>query len=128
MRLFDSSAIINLCAGEKLEPLLEGCTLSLTLYEIGNAVWKQAFIQKAITVEEAEIILDSLASIFWKMKKIEIKNPLEVLKVAINERITYYDASYLQAAIENNLTLVTDDHKLYKIGKKHVKTIKSDEV
>ncbi len=38
MNLFDASAIINLCAEKKLDKLLEGWTLNLAFYELGNAV------------------------------------------------------------------------------------------
>ena len=128
MKLFDSSAIINLCAEKKLDPLLEGFTLNLAPYELGNAVWKQVCIHKTVTVEEANIVLDLLADVFGKMRKLKVEHPLEILKIAVEEKITYYDASYLYTAIKNGLTLVTDDEKLYNVGKKHVKAVKSNEV
>ena len=36
--LFDSSAIINLCGTKRVERLLDGWTLNLAIYELGNAV------------------------------------------------------------------------------------------
>ncbi|MBS7655121.1 type II toxin-antitoxin system VapC family toxin [Candidatus Bathyarchaeota archaeon] len=128
MNLFDSSAIINLCGEKKLDKLLEGWTLSLTFYELGNAIWKQVYLYKAIEADEARIALDSLIEVFNRLKKLKPENALKILKMALEEGITYYDASYIQAAIDNNLTLVTDDSKLYKIGKKYVKTVASDEL
>ena len=125
MNLYDTSAIINLCANKKLDPLLEGYTLNIAIYELGNAVWKQVHIHKTITIEEAYIILDSLTGIFRKMKKLKVEDPLETLKIAVEEKITYYDASYIHAAVKNSLTLVTDDKKLYTIGKKYIRTKKS---
>jgi len=112
MSLFDSSAIINLCGERKIDGLLKGKTLNLAFYEVGNAVWRQVHIQKAITREEGDTVLDSLMGVMERMGKIGVEKPLEVLKIAIGENLTYYDASYLQAAIENGLTLVTDDEKL----------------
>ena len=38
MNLYDSSAIINLCGETKIDKLLEGWTLNLAFYELGNAV------------------------------------------------------------------------------------------
>ena len=128
MSLFDSSAIINLCGERKLDKLLEGWTLKLAFYELGNAVWKQAYIYKNIKTEEAMALLDTLIEVFNGLKKPENGNALETLSKAMKEGITYYDASYIQAAIENNLTLVTDDSQLYNSGKKYVKTMRSDEV
>ena len=128
MKLFDSSAIINLCGEKEVDKLLEGWTLHLAFYELGNAVWKQAHIHKTITVNEANIVLDSLTAVFKKLKKPEMGDPLEILKIAIDEGLTYYDAAYIRAAVENALTLVTNDKQLYKIGKKYVETITTDEL
>jgi len=128
MNLFDASAIINLFGEKKLEKLLEGWTLNLAFYEIGNAIWKQTYIYNTITPNEARTILDPLTEIFLKLKKPKKENALEILEIAIKEKITFYDSSYIQAALENNLTLVTDDKQLYQKSKKYVKTITSDEL
>jgi len=126
--LLDPSAIINLCGDGKTEKLLDCWTLNLAIYELGNAVWKQVKIHKKITIEEANLILDSLTEVFRRMKKPTTEKPMKTLEIAVKENLTYYDASYISAAVENNLTLVTDDDKLYKAGKKYVKTVKSDEL
>ena len=55
----------------------------------------------------------------------EIEDPQEILKIAVKENITFYDATYLYMAMKNSLTLVTDDEKLYITAKKYVKAIKS---
>ena len=128
MSLFDSSAIVNLCGERKIDPLLEGKTLSLAFYEVGNAVWRQVHVHKSITREEGDIVLDSLMEVVRRMEKIEVEKPLEILRIAVEENLTYYDASYLQAAIEKDLTLITDDKKLYVAGKKYIETLKSDEI
>jgi len=128
MNLFDSSAIINLCRENKIDELLEGWTLNLAFYELGNAIWKQVYIHKAITINEANKILDPITQIFRKMRKPKAEDASEILKIAVKEGITYYDASYIQAALQNSLTLVTDDEKLYKISKNYIETLKSDEL
>ena len=45
------------------------------------------------------------------------ENKFTYIKIATEESITFYDASYIQAAIQNNLTLITDDEQLYEKGK-----------
>jgi len=112
---------------KKFDKLLQGWTLNLAFYELGNAVWKQVHIHKKINSEEAKILLDPLLEIFSKLKKPEKENGLEAFKIATEEGITFYDASYIQAAIQNNLTLITDDEQLYEKGKKYVKTLKTNE-
>ncbi|MEM2841740.1 MAG: type II toxin-antitoxin system VapC family toxin [Thermoproteota archaeon] len=128
MSLFDSSAIINLCGEKRISKLLEGWTLNLAFYELGNAVWRQVYIHKAITPEEANTLLDALTEVFMNLKKPEKENSLEILKIAAREGLTYYDAAYIQAAIENKLTLVTDYEQLLRVGEKFVETIKSSEL
>ncbi|MEM3792296.1 MAG: type II toxin-antitoxin system VapC family toxin, partial [Candidatus Bathyarchaeia archaeon] len=78
--------------------------------------------------EEASKLLDTLTEVFINMKKPEKENGLETLKIAVREGLTYYDAAYIQAAVENKLTLVTDDEMLYRVAKKFVKTMKSNEL
>ena len=126
--IFDSSAIINLCGDRKVEKLLDGWTVNLAIYELGNAVWKQVKIHGKITVEEANLVLDSLTEVFGRMRKPAAEDPLRTLEIAVKEDLTYYDASYISAAVENDLTLVTDDDKLYRAGKKYVRTVKSNEL
>jgi len=128
MSLFDASAIINLCRDKKIEKLLEGWTINLAIYELGNAVWKQAYIYNMINTSEATVILDALKEVFMKLKKPKKENPLETLKIAVKEGLTYYDAAYIQASLENDLTLVTDDEHLYRISKKYVKTTSSNQL
>ena len=128
MNLFDSSAIINLCGEKKIDKLLDGWTLNLAFYELGNAVWKQVYVHKTITVNEANTLLDPLIEVFRKLRKPETEDAFETLKIAVKESLTYYDASYINAATENGLTLVTDDEQLYKMSKKYVNTVTSDEL
>jgi predicted nucleic acid-binding protein len=128
MKLFDSSAIIILCGEKKLDKLLDGWTINLAYYELGNAVWKQVNIHKKITKTEAEKVLDSLAEAFKRLKKPKSEDALETLKIAIEENLTYYDASYIQAAIKNTFTLITDDEKLLKKAKKYTEAITSQQI
>ncbi|MEM1545682.1 MAG: type II toxin-antitoxin system VapC family toxin [Candidatus Methanomethylicia archaeon] len=128
MKLFDSSAIINICGRKRLDQLLEGWTLNLAFYELGNAVWKQVYLYRTLDLEKAKLVLNTLIEIFNKMRKINKENTIEILNHVVKNKITYYDAAYLQAAIDNNLILVTDDEKLYNISKKYVNVVTSDEL
>lgn len=62
------------------------------------------------------------------MRKIKIKDHEKTLKIVQRENLTFYDAAYISVAIENNLTLITDDEKLYKAARKYAKVLKSQEV
>lgn len=120
--IYDSSAIINLCAKKNLDRLLEGETLDLAVYEAGNAVWRQVHLRKTLTREEGEKALTVLTETINNMKTAAIHDTTAVLNIAIEEGITFYDASYLHAAVKNNLTLVTDDERLGSAARRYVKT------
>jgi len=126
--LFDSSSIINLCAKKQIEELLEGWTLNLALYELGNAVWKQVLLHKALTPEEGGEALDALIEVLREMRALRLEEASAILNIAVEEGSTYYDASYIHAAIKNGATLVTDDRKLNSIAKKYVETMTSEEL
>jgi len=128
MKIFDSSSIISICGERKIDKLLGGWTLNLAFYELGNAVWKQVFLHKTITINEANTVLDPLTEVFTKLKKPKTEDALDILKIAVKETLTYYDAAYIQAAVKNNLTLVTDDEKLLETGKKYIETITSKQL
>lgn len=104
--LFDSSAILNTVrnmGGNAISILKSNYILTLTIYEIGNAIWKEAKLQKRIGLNEALILINNISRILSKMRIIVIDNPVKVLRVAYLMRITYYDASYITAMAENNL-------------------------
>jgi len=126
--LFDTSAIINLCSEQKIERLLEGCTLNLAFYEIGNAVWKQTHLQKTLTLEEGKEALAALTEVYQQMRKVTFKDLSSLLTISVEDGLTYYDASYLHAAIENNAVLVTDDRKLNTAARKYMETMTSEEL
>lgn len=115
--VFDASALLNLVrsAGSSAFNYLKGnYILSLTLYEIGNALWRETTLLKRIPVSEALSLLESISNIRKIMDTINPRNNLLILKLAHELRITYYDSSYIIASYELNAGLVTDDEKLRK--------------
>ena len=126
--LFDSSSIINRCSERKIERLREGCTLTLAFYELGNAVWKQVHLHKALTQEEGSEALAALTEVYGQMRELQVEDASSILKIAVEEGLTYYDASYIHAAIKNDAVLVTDDKKLQTAASKYVETATSDEL
>lgn len=113
--VLDASALLNLVKslGEEALEYIKGCyDLTLTLYEIGNAIWKETTILKRLTIEEASILLKQLITVHKYINIIDPQDQLTVLKLSYELNITYYDASYIVAASELNIPLVTDDNKL----------------
>jgi len=115
--VFDASALLNLIrsAGSSAFNYIKGnYILFLTLYEIGNALWREATLLKRISISEALSLLKSISNICKIMNTINPHNNLLVMKLAHELRITYYDSSYIIASYELNAGLVTDDEKLRK--------------
>jgi predicted nucleic acid-binding protein len=110
--LLDASALYGLVAHyrrwvghrEKL------AILHLTVYEVGNALWKEARAGRLPWREAAGALLRVLSS----LKTLD-DPPLEkVLEVAVKRGLTFYDASYAYVAETLGLSLVTQDRELLR--------------
>jgi predicted nucleic acid-binding protein len=113
--VLDSSALLNIVRtlGSRALPRIKGSyTLTLTLYEIGNALWKEATLLKRITFSESTYILNTVTQLLKFLHVVEPRSVELTLNIAYKLRITYYDASYIVVAYELNADLVTDDYKL----------------
>lgn len=110
---------------EALRLLSENSILDLTKYEVGNALWKEHRLHNAIGEKEVQEFLDLLRNVLPRTKILTVgpKDLSEVSRIAITERTSFYDASYVMVARSQKLTLVTEDAQLTKIASKHVRTI-----
>lgn len=125
--LFDASAIVNLVKKGRLLILSKGSTLELALYESLNAILKEYVLLKKLDHESAVDFVKILAEIFGNIKTESIRGlETEVFNLAAKFGLTIYGASYLLAALNNNLTLVTDDSKL-RSALKEILPVKSTE-
>jgi predicted nucleic acid-binding protein len=117
--LFDSNIIYTLIRefpqGAR-EKLVEGTTIYLAYYELGNALWRECLLLKRISIDEAVKSLDLMYSILEHMQVASLNNEKgsEVLQTANKFNLTFYDAAYLVEAKKSGKTLVTDDNKLAK--------------
>mgnify|MGYP000453938014 CR=1 FL=1 len=109
--IFDASSIFLAVKSKKLTVLKDAKTSQLVRYELGNAVWKEVRIHKTVSCERALELLNLLGSV---VDKIEIAEPdyAETLKTACRYNLTFYDAVYVQLAMENSDVLITEDKKL----------------
>lgn len=130
-KLFDASALVNIMVNrgsETTKLLKNNMILDLTVYEVGNTVWKLCYSEKKISYEQACKFLNSFLALLDYMDVLSINGIEEnVKKLSVEEGITFYDASYLAAAENKDLTLVTDDAKLAKVASK-IKVIPSEKV
>ncbi|MGP3667899.1 MAG: type II toxin-antitoxin system VapC family toxin [Candidatus Bathyarchaeota archaeon] len=124
--LFDASALLNTIRlyGNEAYKLLKGSlTLSLTRYEVGNALWKETVLLKRINFEEALEAIFMLDKVLKIMVIVEPSSSDVIFKLAHSLQLTYYDASYIFTASEKNAKLVTDDTKLTRKIQENINTI-----
>lgn len=132
--LIDASAVVEIIKGleedKALRLLSENWILDLTKYEVGNAIWKERVLQKAIQEDEFQEFLNLFRSVLARTNALTVdeKTLLEVGQIASKEKITFYDASYVTIAEARNLTLVTEDAKLREVASKRLKTAATQEV
>ena len=127
MNLLDASAIFNLFQSGKYSVLIAGATIALARYEIGNILWKNNKIRNRISKREA---IESGAVLFELIDSMEqaVPSPDSVLRLSLEEGLTFYDSSYLISAIESGYDFITDDVKLYNIAVTKVPTQKSSDL
>ena len=84
-------------------------------------------MHKILNYDEGVELLRLLMKAVDKMNVAE-PNYIETLKTAFKYGITFYDAVYVQLAVENSDILVTEDSKLRKKTKGHVKVLSVGEI
>ncbi len=127
MNLLDASAIFNLFQSGEYSVLIAGATIPLARCEIGNILWKNNKIRNRISKREA---IESGAVLFELIDSMEqvVPSPDSVLRLSLEEGLTFYDSSYLISAIESGYDFITDDVKLYNIAVTKVPTQKSSDL
>ena len=129
--LFDANAIYRLVReipDDALAILSEGSTIYLAYYELGNALWRESFLLKRISKEEAEMSLRFMYDVLKKMHiaSLDSTTGSSVLDSACKFNLTFYDSAYLAEAKRSDKTLVTDDMKLVRVAENFgVKTLSS---
>ena len=127
--LFDASSLIYAIKLRKVEILYGNYVQYLTIYEVINALWKEAILTKTIQAEEAIKLCETLNKILNTMKTLSpLPYEKEILHTSIKLKITACDASYIVLAKKNNLTFVTEDEILRRKAKEYVKTLSLEEV
>jgi len=119
--VFDASAIfIGFKRG--MEEIIAGnYTLNLVVFEIGNAIWKEVSVYKSIPLNKALEILDTISDLLDLMTIIKMdKLNKDILRIAENLGITYYDAAYIYTAKQIKAPLITEDRKLISAAKNKV--------
>ena len=81
---------------------------TLLKFEVCNTL-KTAILRKRVNKKEAQKLLQAFLEYDISEEKIDY---LQVLKLALSRKISFYDASYLYLAKSNKISLLTLDHSL----------------
>ncbi len=113
--LFDSSAIFRAIKENKIELLNGNYTTELARYELGNIIWKNSVLQAKVSKQESQIITKTIKYTLTIMEVLQIAGKEEeILDIAADHKITFYDASYAYFAKEKKIQLITEDLRLIK--------------
>ena len=122
--LFDASSLVYVLKLKRVDLIYGSYTQQLAIYEVLNAIWKEVYLTKNLTYEEAMEFIEVFKSALEYLEILDV-HPCEadVLVKALELGITTYDASYIVLAQKNNLILVTEDRKLREKAEKLVKVV-----
>jgi len=105
--------------------------LDLTIYEVCNAFWKEHVKLHVISYDEAL----RACTAAWMLAKSAIVHRFEeinftlVTKIAVEENITVYDASYIVLALTLNAPLASEDKDVLNTAPKYkVKVLRLKEL
>jgi len=129
VRVIDSSSLVKYFSREEnwelvKQYILEGIiTIDLAIKELGNALWKKV-LRGELPLEVAKAILEDLAE--NKVLKLvdQGKYLVKAFEIAVNHKITVYDALFVAVAFKENLELITSDSKQREVAEEYgIKTI-----
>jgi len=109
----DALSLIKALKLKTINILADNYIQELTIYEVLNAIWKEAYLAKSMTIGEAEDLIKIFTEMLEYLEILSI-HPYEAdaLIKAVKLGLTIYDASYFVLAEKYNLILVTEDEKL----------------
>jgi len=84
---------------------------SLTQYEVGNVLWLE---NKHGKLKDPQKISAIFSEAIAPLRKFEIDSITDVLAIAIERNLTFYDASFAYIAEKQDMKLVTQDTDLLK--------------
>jgi len=130
--LLDASALLPLMTKFGRQLIAEAskqeiATTDLAVYEACNSLWKLSTLLKVISLEDAvetaTLLRDLIGRTVIQAKPFYMLRLAETLKLANEEELTFYDASYILAAKDLKAMLVTEDEELRQSACKHIQAL-----
>jgi predicted nucleic acid-binding protein len=126
--LLDASAFILLIKKANVQTtfqqLQNSLILDLTVYEVGNALWKESTLAKYLTPQEAKTLEKVAQIILSRTDKILNQDVTfqQIMEIAKTENLSFYDSSYIYFAKQKNIKLITEDQTLKEKAQKYVQS------
>ncbi|RLF13868.1 MAG: VapC toxin family PIN domain ribonuclease, partial [Thermoprotei archaeon] len=90
--LFDASSMIRAIKERRVDLLIKGNIQPLTIYEVLNAFWKEAYLIRTISKEAAIKATTLISELIKEMKILTITGlEKEIIELALNLGLTVYD-------------------------------------
>jgi predicted nucleic acid-binding protein len=141
MIILDASALVKVIVKEKesqtaiyaINSVIQNGEIiaspEISLLETLNALWKHHILVKDMNTKEYYGAVERLLQIWLRITKIPMDNMLVNFsaKLALENKITIYDAIYLSSSKLNNATLFSFDKRMLQVCEKiGVKLLKTD--
>ncbi len=127
--VLDSSSIFKAIKQNKVDGIAGAQTLELARYELGNALWKECTKRRSVTPQELVELAGVVKSALNLMEESTVRcSEREVLDLARELKLTYYDASYVYCAASRGSILVTEDDEILKRAGHRVRTMRLDDM
>lgn len=127
--LLDASTLVPMLSefGERLivrSGEMRLLTTDLAVYEAGNSLWKLSSLRKSISLQDALEVMGILGNLIARgiIRAVRFGD-LDLagsFRLASEEKLTFYDASYVIATRNATAILVTGDRKLREAASKYV--------
>ena len=127
--IFDASSVFKAIKEAAPEAVAGRYTLELARYELGNILWKEYGARGKATDEELKRLARLVKDVLNLMEAVTIGcHEEQILDLARQLRLTFYDASYVYYARDLGLPLVTEDSDLIDKARSQVKALKLDSI
>ena len=109
--IVDASSIIRAVKEGRMRRVAGESTIPLARFEVGNAIWKDVHLRGLYSAEDGARLLEVILGLVDLMDVVEPDYAL-ALRLAVERGMTFYDASYVAAAVQRGTKLVTEDAEL----------------
>ena len=127
--LFDASSIFEALIRGNVRVLNKNYTLDIARYELGNILWRRRILVGDIDDEEYARLADLIKRTLRLLNIIGIEcHEQEILRIAKEFKITFYDSAYVFVAKAKKIPFVTEDEKLKRKIGDYVKATSIEEI